>query len=235
MRGNALCIGPSVIAVPPRPADRHPRSSRTPSPSRRHVATTDAHSARSEQRPRPAFKRPAPALKGRLSSAVGPAPLRTRRERRSRRQRATAPAGWQVSECPGASLLRWTRTGGGAHVRQTVHFVRGPAISREPSPRAMSGCRRVRRQHGLCAYDQSVLRDLDRDVLRRPRTVPLPRSACAGQRKVRIESPEVIESALLRRQLRFVLAWSELHQDELRENWRRARAGETLQPIEPLR
>jgi hypothetical protein len=40
MRGNALCIGPSVIAVPPRPADRHPRSSQTPSPSGRHVATT---------------------------------------------------------------------------------------------------------------------------------------------------------------------------------------------------
>jgi hypothetical protein len=40
---------------------------------------------------------------------------------------------------------------------------------------------------------------------------------------------------LRRRQLRFVLAWAELHQDELRQNWRRARAGETLQPIEPLR
>jgi hypothetical protein len=35
--------------------------------------------------------------------------------------------------------------------------------------------------------------------------------------------------------LRFVLAWAELRRDELRENWRRARAGETLQPIEPLR
>jgi hypothetical protein len=40
---------------------------------------------------------------------------------------------------------------------------------------------------------------------------------------------------LPRRQLRFVLAWAGLHQDELHENWRRARAGETLEPIEPLR
>jgi hypothetical protein len=32
-----------------------------------------------------------------------------------------------------------------------------------------------------------------------------------------------------------VLAWAELHQSELRENWRRARAGETLKSIEPLR
>jgi hypothetical protein len=52
---------------------------------------------------------------------------------------------------------------------------------------------------------------------------------------VRIDTLEVIESNLGRRQLRFVLAWAELHQDELSENWKRARAGETLQPIEPLR
>jgi hypothetical protein len=55
-----------------------------------------------------------------------------------------------------------------------------------------------------------------------------------GRAKVRIDSLEVIDSSLPRRQLRFVLAWAELHQGELRENWRRARAGETLQPIEPL-
>lgn len=52
---------------------------------------------------------------------------------------------------------------------------------------------------------------------------------------MRIDTLEVIESNLGRRQLRFVLAWAELHQDELSENWKRARAGETLQPIEPLR
>ena len=46
---------------------------------------------------------------------------------------------------------------------------------------------------------------------------------------------EVIASSLARRQLRLVLAWAELHQDELLENWRLARAGETLQEIEPLR
>jgi hypothetical protein len=56
-----------------------------------------------------------------------------------------------------------------------------------------------------------------------------------GGTKVRIDTLEAIESTLGRPQLRLVLAWAELHQDELRENWRRARAGETLQPIEPLR
>jgi hypothetical protein len=51
---------------------------------------------------------------------------------------------------------------------------------------------------------------------------------------VRIDTLEVLESTLGRRQLRLVLAWAELHQDELRENWRRARLGETLKPIPPL-
>ena len=56
-----------------------------------------------------------------------------------------------------------------------------------------------------------------------------------GQAKVRIDNLEVIDTSLPRRQLRFVLAWAELHQDELAENWRRARAGETLKEIKPLR
>ncbi len=56
-----------------------------------------------------------------------------------------------------------------------------------------------------------------------------------GSAKVRIDTLEVIDSSLGRRQLRCVLAWAELHHDELSENWRRARAGETLQQVEPLR
>jgi len=55
-----------------------------------------------------------------------------------------------------------------------------------------------------------------------------------GEAKVRIDSLEVMDSNLGRRQLRFVLAWAELHQEELEENWRRARSGETLMEIEPL-
>ncbi len=56
-----------------------------------------------------------------------------------------------------------------------------------------------------------------------------------GEAKVQIDTLEVIDSSLDRRPLRFVLAWAELHRDELAENWRRARSGETLQSIEPLR
>jgi hypothetical protein len=52
---------------------------------------------------------------------------------------------------------------------------------------------------------------------------------------INIDTLEVIAGNLGKRQLRFVLAWAELHQSELTENWRRARAGETLHSIEPLR
>ena len=55
-----------------------------------------------------------------------------------------------------------------------------------------------------------------------------------GQAKIRIDQVEVIESSLDVRPLRLVLAWAELRRQELLENWRRARAGETLLDIDPL-
>ncbi len=56
-----------------------------------------------------------------------------------------------------------------------------------------------------------------------------------GEAKVRIDNLEVMDRTLGRRQLRFVLSWAELHQEELEGNWRRARVGETFLDIEPLR
>ncbi len=43
-----------------------------------------------------------------------------------------------------------------------------------------------------------------------------------------------IEGAFPKRALRHVLEWYDLHVDELRLNWARARSGEPLQPIPPL-
>jgi Domain of unknown function (DUF4160) len=53
--------------------------------------------------------------------------------------------------------------------------------------------------------------------------------------KVQIDRVKIIESSLDVRQLRLVLAWAELHRAELLENWRRARKGEKLIEIDPLR
>jgi hypothetical protein len=55
-----------------------------------------------------------------------------------------------------------------------------------------------------------------------------------AQARIRIDTLEVLDSTLGRRQLRLAVAWAELRQAALEEDWRRARAGETLQWIEPL-
>ncbi len=53
--------------------------------------------------------------------------------------------------------------------------------------------------------------------------------------KIRLDTLEVLASDLPRRELRLVLAWAEMHLEELEVNWHRSRAGVTLEPIEPLR
>lgn len=53
--------------------------------------------------------------------------------------------------------------------------------------------------------------------------------------KVRIDTLEVLDSNLTTRDLRLVLAWAELHQAELLDNWSRIRSNETPNTIEPLR
>ena len=44
----------------------------------------------------------------------------------------------------------------------------------------------------------------------------------------------VIRGALPSRQLKFVLAWSEMHKDELMQNWELAKDAQPLQKIAPL-
>lgn len=56
-----------------------------------------------------------------------------------------------------------------------------------------------------------------------------------GEAKILIDSLEILDSSLDRRHTRLVLTWAELHREELMLNRWRARAGETLEPIEPLR
>jgi hypothetical protein len=51
---------------------------------------------------------------------------------------------------------------------------------------------------------------------------------------VAIETGEVIEGRLPKRAARLVQEWALAHGDELRENWRRARAGELPEKIAGL-
>ena len=44
----------------------------------------------------------------------------------------------------------------------------------------------------------------------------------------------IIEGKMSKRALRMVFEWSELHYNELLDNWERVKARKPLQPIEPL-
>jgi hypothetical protein len=52
--------------------------------------------------------------------------------------------------------------------------------------------------------------------------------------QIEIASLAVLDGWLPPRALRLVAEWGELHREELRTNWDRARAHEPLDPIEPL-
>ncbi|MEZ5671784.1 MAG: DUF4160 domain-containing protein [Thiotrichaceae bacterium] len=50
-----------------------------------------------------------------------------------------------------------------------------------------------------------------------------------------LDTLEIMEGSLPRKQLRLVQAWAELHYDELQANWQMAMNGEHPYKIEPLR
>lgn len=51
---------------------------------------------------------------------------------------------------------------------------------------------------------------------------------------VDIQGAYIIGGALPSRQLKYVLAWGEMHKDELMQNWELAKNGRPLQKIAPL-
>lgn len=51
---------------------------------------------------------------------------------------------------------------------------------------------------------------------------------------VDIQSGSVIEGAVPSRQLKLILAWNELHRDELMQNWELAKESQNLNSISPL-
>ncbi|HEY7065934.1 MAG TPA: DUF4160 domain-containing protein [Chloroflexota bacterium] len=60
-------------------------------------------------------------------------------------------------------------------------------------------------------------------------------AAYAGQRAViGMDPARVLDGTLPPRALRMVMAWATAHHLELRDNWRRARAGQPLARIAPL-
>jgi hypothetical protein len=52
--------------------------------------------------------------------------------------------------------------------------------------------------------------------------------------EIAIDSGELLDGWLPPRALRLVKEWEDIHREELRRNWDRARAHESLEPIDPL-
>jgi hypothetical protein len=55
-----------------------------------------------------------------------------------------------------------------------------------------------------------------------------------GKASIGIEDLSVLAGRLPPRALGLVMEWASLHQEELREAWRKAQSHEPLEPIEPL-
>jgi hypothetical protein len=59
---------------------------------------------------------------------------------------------------------------------------------------------------------------------------------CGGEVGIfSIDPVELLAGSLPRKQRRLVEAWAELHQEELRADWRRLQEGRAPAPIEPLK
>jgi hypothetical protein len=89
----------------------------------------------------------------------------------------------------------------------------------------------------LNALCQPFSWDHNLDVLRRvttPGAFPLHASYGENEASFDIESLDLIAGGLPRRVRRLVIVWARAHEDELKENWRRARDHLPLNPIEPL-
>lgn len=52
---------------------------------------------------------------------------------------------------------------------------------------------------------------------------------------ISIAKIEIIHGNMPGKQLKIILAWASLHQEELKENWYLASIGETLYPIVPIK
>jgi len=52
---------------------------------------------------------------------------------------------------------------------------------------------------------------------------------------ISIETGELLEGSLPTRQMKFVLAWAEIHKEELLADWKLTMNGERPLPIDPLR
>jgi hypothetical protein len=79
-----------------------------------------------------------------------------------------------------------------------------------------------------------VFRNRDKNVLQRPRAGAFHAIYAEYEALIEVETLAVFRGVLPRRALALVLEWAAFHRTELRDDWVRARNGETLTTIDPL-
>ena len=84
------------------------------------------------------------------------------------------------------------------------------------------------------AGNQFVLRNKGHDVLQRHNPPHFHAEYGGCKALIDIQNACVIRGALPSRQLKLILAWCELHKDELMQNWELARDAKPLNHVEPL-
>jgi hypothetical protein len=85
------------------------------------------------------------------------------------------------------------------------------------------------------APHQQLLRNRDRDVLRRSSPPHFHARYSGESAKIEIATGAVLAGSLSGRALRLVREWVEQHRDELEANWERAVNNDKPAPIEPLK
>jgi hypothetical protein len=84
------------------------------------------------------------------------------------------------------------------------------------------------------ADDQPLLRDRDSFVLRRPRTAHFHAVYGGEEAVITIADGSVLRGLIRERALRLVREWTQLHREELLDDWGRAEQPNPLLPIDPL-
>jgi len=94
----------------------------------------------------------------------------------------------------------------------------------------------IQQQRTYYAYYFDVFRDHHSDVLLTGRAPPPHFHAYYNEHKAKVDirTGEIIEGNLPGRQTKLVVAWSELHQEELMADWQLVMSGEEPFKIQPL-
>jgi len=161
--------------------------------------------------------------------------MRARLAEGSRNAQSRAPQGWATGSW--STSAPDARTLSNAHLLSLANDRAEADLHRCATCPAYGGtearCRTPWLRSG-CASNLGVLRNRDRNVLRRSPAPHFHARYGDHQAQITIATGEVLHGFLPRRALKLVQEWTELHSEELDADWERAEQEQPLASIEPL-